>query len=145
MPVANNSADLEQMIIQQMQKAMQETQRRVENDMLRETQSFYSQGSPSWYTRTGGIGRTPKTTGITSGGTSVSFEAYLDENQGWYGAGNPNPAFTSRGFPSNFSPLQVLTAAENSTNYVLGRGGFWQRTLVDIEKDINTVFGSYFN
>ena len=46
MPVANNSAELERMIVQQMQKAMQVTQKKIEADMFAEVGQFYSQGSP---------------------------------------------------------------------------------------------------
>ena len=145
MPVANNSAELERMIVQQMQKAMQVTQKKIEADMFAEVGQFYSQGSPHWYTRTGGLANTPKTTGVTLGGTTVSFEAYLDPNQGWYGAGNPNPAFTSRGFASYFSPLQVLTAAESHAAHILGKGGFWSRSLKRMKEDIMTTFGQFFN
>ena len=52
MPVANNSAELEKMIMDQVQKAMQATQVKIKADMLKETQAFYSQGSPILYTRT---------------------------------------------------------------------------------------------
>ncbi len=145
MPVANNSAELERMIVQQMQKAMQVTQRKIEADMFEEVGKFYTQGDPHWYTRTGGLANTPKTTGITLGGTTASFEAYLDPNQGWYGEGNPNPAFTSRGWGSYFSPLQVISASESDAAGVLGKGGFWSRSLKRMKEDIMTTFGQFFN
>ena len=39
MPVANNSAELEKMIMDQVQKAMQATQVKIKADMLKETQN----------------------------------------------------------------------------------------------------------
>ena len=144
MPVANNSAELKKMIMDQVQKAMQATQVKIKADMLKETQAFYSQGSPKLYTRTGQLGSSPRTTPVVMGGNSASFEAYLDPNQGWYGAGNPNPAFTSRGWSSKFTPLEVLTAAEAGTAHIKGKSGFWERSLQHMERDINTVFGRYF-
>lgn len=140
MPVANNSAELEKMIMDQVQKAMQATQVKIKADMLKETQAFYSQGSPKLYTRTGQLGSSPRTTPVVMGGNSASFEAYLQ--LGSYHV--PNEAFTSRGWASYFSPLEVMTAAEAGTAHIKGKSGFWERSLQHMEKDINTVFGRYF-
>lgn len=140
MPVANNSAELEKMIMDQVQKAMQATQAKIKADMLKETQAFYSQGSPILYTRTGQLGSSPRTTPVVMGGNSASFEAYLQ--LGSYHV--PNEAFTSRGWASYFSPLEVMTAAEAGTAHIKGKSGFWERSLQHMEKDINTVFGRYF-
>ena len=140
MPVANNSAELEKMIMDQVQKAMQATQVKIKADMLKETQAFYSQGSPILYTRTGQLGSSPKTTPVVMGGNSASFEAYLQ--LGSYHV--PNEAFTSRGWASYFSPLEVMTAAEAGTAHIKGKSGFWERSLQHMEKDVNTVFGRYF-
>ena len=140
MPVANNSAELEKMIMDQVQKAMQATQVKIKADMLKETQAFYSQGSPKLYTRTGQLGSSPRTTPVVIGGNSASFEAYLQ--LGSYHV--PNEAFTSRGWASCFSPLEVMTAAEAGTAHIKGKSGFWERSLQHMEKDINTVFGRYF-
>lgn len=140
MPVANNSAELEKMIMDQVQKAMQATQVKIKADMLKETQAFYSQGSPILYTRTGQLGSSPRTTPVVMGGNSASFEAYLQ--LGSYHV--PNEAFTSRGWASYFSPLEVMTAAEAGTAHIKGKSGFWERSLQHMEKDVNTVFGRYF-
>ena len=140
MPVANNSAELEKMIMDQVQKAMQATQVKIKADMLKETKAFYSQGSPILYTRTGQLGSSPRTTPVVMGGNSASFEAYLQ--LGSYHV--PNEAFTSRGWASYFSPLEVMTAAEAGTAHIKGKSGFWERSLQHMEKDINTVFGRYF-
>ena len=56
----------------------------------------------------------------------------------------PNSAFTSRGYASYFSPLQVLTAAENGGAHILGRSGFWRRSEEKIEQDLNETFASFF-
>ena len=140
MPVAKNSAELEKMIMDQVQKAMQATQVKIKADMLKETKAFYSQGSPILYTRTGQLGSSPRTTPVVVGGNSASFEAYLQ--LGSYHV--PNEAFTSRGWASYFSPLEVMTAAEAGTAHIKGKSGFWERSLQHMEKDINTVFGRYF-
>ena len=140
MPTANNVAELEKMIMDQVQKAMQATQVKIKADMLKETKAFYSQGSPRLYTRTGQLGNSPRTTPVVVGGNSASFEAYLQ--LGSYHV--PNEAFTSRGFASYFSPLEVMTAAEAGTANIKGKSGFWERSLQHMERDINTVFGRYF-
>ena len=140
MPVAKNSAELEKMIMDQVQKAMQATQVKIKADMLKETKAFYSQGSPILYTRTGQLGSSPRTTPVVVGGNSASFEAYLQ--LGSYHV--PNEAFTSRGWASYFSPLEVMTAAEAGTAHIKGKSGFWERSLQHMERDINTVFGRYF-
>ena len=140
MPVANNSAELEKMIMDQVQKAMQATQVKIKANMLKETKAFYSQGSPILYTRTGQLGSSPRTTPVVMGGNSASFEAYLQ--LGSYHV--PNEAFTSRGWASYFSPLEVMTAAEAGTAHIKGKSGFWERSLQHMEKDVNTVFGRYF-
>lgn len=140
MPVANNSAELEKMIMDQVQKAMQATQVKIKADMLKETKAFYSQGSPILYTRTGQLGSSPRTTPVVMGGNSASFEAYLQ--LGSYHV--PNEAFTSRGWASYFSPLEVMTAAEAGTAHIKGKSGFWERSIQHMEKDVNTVFGRYF-
>lgn len=140
MPVANNSAELEKMIMDQVQKAMQATQVKIKADMLKETQAFYSQGSPILYTRTGQLGSSPRTTPVVMGGNSASFEAYLQ--LGSYHV--PNEAFTSRGWASYFSPLEVMTAAEAGTAHIKGKSGFWERSLKHMESDVKTVFGRYF-
>lgn len=140
MPVAKNSAELEKMIMDQVQKAMQATQVKIKADMLKETKAFYSQGSPILYTRTGQLGSSPRTTPVVTGGNSASFEAYLQ--LGSYHV--PNEAFTSRGWASYFSPLEVMTAAEAGTAHIKGKSGFWERSLQHMEKDVNTVFGRYF-
>ena len=140
MPVAKNSAELEKMIMDQVQKAMQATQVKIKADMLKETKAFYSQGSPILYTRTGQLGSSPRTTPVVMGSNSASFEAYLQ--LGSYHV--PNEAFTSRGWASYFSPLEVMTAAEAGTAHIKGKSGFWERSLQHMERDINTVFGRYF-
>lgn len=141
MPVANSIAELEQMIRQQLQHAMQVVQYKSEADMFEEVGNFYSIGNPTIYQRTGGLGSSPRTSGLTVGGNSVSFEAYLEPPN--YTV--PNPDFTRRGYASYFSPLQVLNAAEYHFANVRGRPGFWQRSENKIERDFNTTLSSFFS
>lgn len=141
MPTANSMGELEQMLRQQLQKAMEVVQAKAEADMYEETGGFYTQGSPRRYTRTGNLGSSPRTSGLTSGGNTVRFDAYLEP--GSYTV--PNSAFTSIGLASYFSPLQVLTAAESGSAHILGRPGFWHRSEEKIEQDLNSVMASFFS
>lgn len=141
MPIANSTAELEQMIRKQMMNALQVVQSKVEADMFEEVGKFYTQGNPRLYQRTGNLGSSPRTTGISGGGNSASFEAYLEPG----GYTVPNPVFTSRGYASYFSPLQVLTAAESHAAHILGKGGFWSRSLKRMKEDLISTFSTFFN
>lgn len=145
MPVANNTAELERMLQAQLQKAMRVVQSKAEADMYEEVGSFYTVGRPTIYERTGGLGSSPRTTGLMLSGNTVSFDAYLDQNQGWYGRNNPNPAFTSRGYASYFSPLQILNAAEYHFAHVRGRPRFWYRSEQKMERDFHNTIQTFFN
>lgn len=141
MPVANSMGELEQMFRHQLQSAMQVVQSKAEADMFEEVGSFYTSGSPKIYPRTGNLGSSPRTTALSIGGNSVSFDAYLE--QGSYDG--VNAYLQSLGFKSYFSPLQAFTAAENHTSHVLGRPGFWKRSEQRIEQDLNNTIASFFN
>ena len=144
MPVATSWGELEQMFQKEMQSAMNELNARALQDMKEETANFYSIGSPRLYTRTGGLGNSPTVTGVSGGGNFLEFKMYLNPNQGWYGRGNPNPAFTKRGYASYFSPMQILNAAEYHFAHVLGRPGFWRRSELKVERDGIRIFTSHF-
>ena len=141
MPVATSMGELERMLQQQLHNAMQVVQTKAETDMREETANFYSVGSPTIYHRTGALGNSPRVTGLSGGGNSVSFEAYLEPPS--YTV--PNIAFTSRGYASYFSPLQVLNAAEYHFAHVRGRSGFWHRSELKMERDLNNILSTFFS
>ena len=60
MKKANSMAELEQLILNEMQKAMTVVHSKSLKDTENEVQSFYSQGSPSIYKRTGKLGTAAK-------------------------------------------------------------------------------------
>ena len=140
MPIANNMGDLQQMFRHQLQNAMQVVQSKVEADMFEEVGSFYTFGDPVLYPRTGNLGSSPRTTGLTLGGNSASFEAYLE--LGSYDS--VNAYLQSLGYASYFSPLQVFTAAEHGTDRVKGKPGFWRRSEAKFEKELNDTITSFF-
>lgn len=137
---ARSMGELEQMLRQQMLKAMNVVQAQVLADMYEEVGNFYTVGSPTIYKRTGTLGSSPRTTAISSGGNTASFEAYLEP--GSYTV--PNPDFTSRGYASYFSPMQVLNAAEYHFANVRGRPGFWNRSQLKFEKELRNTMSSFF-
>lgn len=141
MPVASSMGELEQMLRHQLQNAMQVVRAKAEADMFEEVGNFYTVGNPTIYQRTGGLGSSPRTTGLSMGGNSVSFEAYLEPPS--YTV--PNPDFTSRGYASYFSPLQAMNAAEYHFANVKGRPGFWQRSEKRIERDFHNTLSSFFS
>ncbi len=145
MPVATSMGELENMLRTELRVAMQEVRTKDLEDMLKETQRFYTIGNPRIYQRTGALGSSPRTTPLSGGGNTVSFEAYLNQNQGWYGRGNPNPAFTSRGYASYFSPLQILNAAEYHFARVKGRPGFWHRSELRFQINLDRTLATHFN
>lgn len=138
---ANSMAELEQMLRHEMQKAMQVVQAKAEADMFEETGNFYTSGNPRLYQRTGNLGSSPRTSGLSGGGNTVSFDAYLEP--GDYTSANAR--LQAMGFSSYFSPLQVLTAAEYGTSHILGRPGFWQRSEQKIEQDLNDIMSQFFS
>lgn len=140
MPVATSMAQLQKMLQDEMKAAMNEVHSKVEADMKKELSEFYSQGSPVLYVRTGALGRASRTTGVSGGGNTVGFDAYLEPPS----YSTPNMDFVNHGFPSYYDGATVLTAAESHSSHILGKGGFWSRILKDIKTDLTDAMSSHF-
>lgn len=140
MPTATNMAQLEKMLMMQMSRAMKEVNRKVKDDMFKHTGEFYSQGNPVLYKRTSALLNSPHTTSVDVNGYEASFTAYLQP----YAYKVPNEDFIKRGFKSYFSGEQVLGAAEVGQAHILGKPGFWQRSLVDMKKELMDTIPKYF-
>lgn len=141
--VVTSLEQLNQALMNKLRSAMSVVNAKVLADMYQETGSFYTQGKPTIYVRTGALGDSPRTTSLTAtqnGGGSVSFEAYLQENNYLV----PNPAFTSRGYSSHFSGKEVLEAAENHTAHILGKPGFWKRSEEKFQKELDSTLQQFF-
>ena len=78
MKKANSMAELEQLILNEMQKAMTVVHSKSLKDTENEVQSFYSQGSPSIYKRTGKLGKSVRNYGVSKYGKNVHFYIWLD-------------------------------------------------------------------
>ena len=135
---ATSMAELERMLRQHMEKAMRVVDAKVLADMFEETGAFYGGGTPTVYQRTGNLGSSPKTTNFSSGGKTVSFEAYLDMSVGY---AVPNPLFRA----SHFSTEEVFTAAEAGAAGIKGRPGFWARSEQKMQKALDSTMGSFFS
>lgn len=142
MKVANNMGELEQLIMADIEKAMKEVRSKSEQDTKDEVQSFYSQGSPTIYKRTGKLGKSVRSYGTNKYGTTVEFYIWLDRT---YNYTVPNPDFINKGFASYFTTPMVFEAAENGTANIKGRSGFWARSEQKIKSDLDSTFATYFN
>jgi hypothetical protein len=143
--VATSLDQLNQQLLNRLKKAMNVANTKILSDMYQETGSFYTQGHPEVYIRTGALGDSPRTTSstISKGGLggSVSFEAYLNQSLGYQ---TPNPAFTSIGLASHFSDTEVLESAENHEANIKGKPGFWKRSESKFQKELNSAIRQFF-
>lgn len=141
MKTASSMAELEKMILDDMYKAMSAAKSKAEQDTIAEVQSFYSQGTPRIYKRTGKLGNSVKANGASKGGSSVEFSIWLDQSISYQ---VPNEAFTSRGLPSHFTTPEIFEAAESGSAGVKGKPGFWARSYEKIKSDTDNALGMYF-
>lgn len=141
MKKANSMAELEQLILNEMQKAMTVVHSKSLKDTENEVQSFYSQGSPSIYKRTGKLGKSVRNYGVSKYGKNVHFYIWLDRT---YSYVVPNPDFIEKGFSSYFSTPMIFDAAEAGTANIKGRSGFWARSEQKIQSDLDSTFSSFF-
>lgn len=141
MKVARNMAELSSMIMREVRNAMVEAHAKSVSDTEQEVNSFYSQGSPLIYERTGKLGNSVRNTNVSSSGNSCTFSIWLDQD---YSYDMPNTAFTDLGFASYFTTPMVLEAAEAGTARIKGKPGFWNRSTNKIENNLKTSFASRF-
>ena len=125
-----------------MNKAMNETKSLSEQTTRTELQSFYSQGDPDIYRRTGKLGNSMRSATTAQGLEIASFTIYLDTH---YGYDMPNEEFIKRGFKSYFTTPMVFDNAEAGTAHIKGKPGFWARSRDHIQKNLTSTFSKYFN
>lgn len=129
-------AELNAAIMAELSKAMEDASKEIKDAMVEEVESFYSSGSPVMYQRTGKLGKTPMTSPIKKGGSSISFDAYLNTAGGY-----PSITYTYWDGNQTTSKAPSMTDVLNLTNYgttsssvgvlhpALGKGGYWERSL----------------
>ena len=139
---ANNLKQLEEMLKKEMRAAMKEVKEKSLEDMKKGTEYFYSGGSPKQYTRTGALGKTPKTTDISVFGNSMSFLAYL----------NPNHKYTTGDNPTMMKVLNLAnygvawtTRGGRPARPTVGNPQFWEYSEKRIEKSLESIMSKHFN
>ena len=141
MPNVTSMAELESMLRQRLQSAMQVVQAKAEADMFEETGRYYTAGHPVLYPRTGALGASPRASGLTVSGNTVSFKAYLEEPD----YSGVNAYLRSLGYSSRFDGYTALRAAETHTYRTQGASGFWERSEKKIEQDFHSTLSSFFH
>lgn len=137
---AKNMKQIESMLMQEIEKAMNEASKKALEDMKEEVAGFYAGGTPTIYERTGALGDTPKTTKPSTSGKTVSFNAYLDENHRYTTGKNP----TMEDILNLTKAAPVHNSSVGYLRSVRGRVGFWERAKDKMERDFNETMNKFF-
>lgn len=97
-----------------------------------ELNASYAGGQPKkgGYQRTDQMRNSPRTTGVTGGGNSVSAKVYLDQGYS-YNTGS-------------YSTPHVFTEAESGGSGIVMTPGFWQRTEQKAQQYVEEAFSKRF-
>lgn len=125
-----STEQLEAALRSKLKSAMEATRAKVEAQADGNVWEFYTEGNPDEYVRTGALGNTPETTNVQSALNMASFEIRLNDNYS-YSTGT-------------FTANEVLTAAENHSAGILGKPGFWQKTMEDSKNILDETISSAF-
>lgn len=125
-----NSEALLAAIRKEMQSAMDEVDSRGKMAAEKNSDDFYSQGSPNRYKRTYSYGDSPKSMGVIGSGDHLETEIYLDMDF----------SYTT----GSWSTPKVFNAIEFGGGGILGKTGRWQQTEEDVERIINEAFVKRF-
>lgn len=126
----NNWNDLKRTLQKEVKDALYEVTEKSYQDARNNTKGFYSGGTPGIYERTGKFGDSPAAKFPVGTGDEVSSEIYLDDNYE-YDTGT-------------YSARTVFEQAEVGGSGIKGLSGTWERTLEDIEDNIQKIFGKRF-
>ena len=138
----SSMAAIKKAIQKEAKAAMRDAQKKMWKKTRQEIESFYYQGSPTIYERTGTLGNSPQTTSLQDSGDSLEYEIYLDQSVSYE---VPNEAFTSRGFPSYFTTPEIFEAAESGSFGVKGKSGFWVRSEAEFQNILDSAMAQHFN
>lgn len=139
--VASNMSQLNAMLTKELRKAMDVTSEKVLADMYDETGKFYTGGNPSMYQRTGALGDTPRTTAVSAGGQTASFEAYLDQSHQYYTGDRPSMGQVLD--LANYGK-RWTTKSGNPAKPTVGKKGFWERAEKKMEKTFKRTLKNFF-
>lgn len=87
--------------------------------------SFYTQGSPKRYERTGAYGNSPRSTGVAGGDGNYDYSIYLEDPE--YSTGS-------------YSGHKVLEEAQFNGSGILGKSGTWKESVEDVEESVRNNF-----
>lgn len=141
--ICNNLAELQKAISIELEKGMNDLERDLKAELNRNLESFYKQGKPKMYVRTGALKKSGRTLKVGFG--TVDQDLYVFMNPGMYHK-VPNPAFDidGTGRYSHFNAMEIYDATENHKHGVLGRGGYWRSTLAVIPHYMKYDIGNRF-
>lgn len=118
-------------ISRKLRSKMEQVHERAEDIMDLEILKYYGPSDPIQYEWTGNLLETPKTTGVSGGGLSVSMEAYLDTGVTW-----PTGRYGSNG-------ELVISATNEGHSGTLGNHGYWERMVDKIKSAADSAFSSW--
>ena len=129
------SAKISKAIMNEIIAAVKEAEYMAMGDMHEGTEVFYGGGQPVRYTRTGELGRTPRTSGVSTGSHSASFRAYLDQSN----------VYTTGKRPSMATVLDLANYG-NVSGYrpTVGTKGFWEYSEMLIQESFYDALDKRF-
>lgn len=140
--VAKSFADLERQMQDAMRRALQETVDASMSGGQNIMADFYNSPEPHWYNkRTGKFGGSLQKEDVSGSGNQLEATIYRNTNYVYpRGVGRYNGKVYGGYVPAE----EVHGWAEEHSHGILGKGNTWQRTLEDIQHNLNAIFGAYF-
>lgn len=132
MPAARSIEELQDMIMAEINSAMQETNEKAMEAMQKNLNKFYASPKPKRYIRTEALKRTPRVLPVSSVGTTSSFKFYLDKNH-TYSTGNLLRPMAA-----------LLSAAEQHKYNIIGKGSFWGHSIEETKTAFYSAMGKRF-
>ena len=140
--VARNMRELNAMLLQEVNHAMQEVSKKALADMREQTSEFYDYAQPKQYERTYVLKNSPRVSNVnmqsSTFGGRVSFDAYLDQQH----------RYTTGKNPTMHQVLEVAESHKNCSYYKLrapvGHQGFWKRSQKSMASDFKKIMRKYF-
>lgn len=123
--------ELENLIRQDITKAMNQSKNEVERKLQENVADYYSVGNPNFYKRTETLLTSPKTTPVSGNGKEFEFTAYMDESIS-YSTGT-------------YSGAEVIDVTEKGVSGVLGKSGYFKRTEEEIPEIVNKNMLKFFD
>lgn len=133
-----------QRIQQKAREAVAETEAKGLTSAINNVASFYTMGNPTVYQRTGQLGSSARSKGVSGTGNTYETTIYLDVGGTSYDVPNPAFDYDGTGRFSHFSSQEVFEAAENHTSGVKGKPGFWKKTETEIEQAFDEAMSKRF-